>query len=377
MKKFTVTLSVLCLLFAGCTQPVKQIDVDSISPKQQNGLSSINAVPYENGFYYCAVEASELRYAEGLESSFKVADLSYNDDVSSSKKDHFSNYYDMYTGGPFYLYADRIFYLADYATSDGQTACRLYSLQKDGSDRKTVIEFPFEANTFLIHMGKVYVTEFVDAKETQLHVFSTDGKEIKVIQCDGLVNKLFADENSVYLQIASALEGGSFVQLDTETLEMKKIAQGETLVFIYECDGKAALRELNHPIRTDADLEDLESVYRIINLENNEVLMEFQDEDICLFDEQYVYTSFYEEGKAVYRIRDWDGNVVDEIKPSDSLGEQGFYRTLLQDADYSEIIRVIGQSLVFCTYDFETYTTKFGVCDTSKDNRGCRMVEDR
>lgn len=67
---------------------------------------------------------------------------------------------------------------------------------------------------------------------------------------------------------------------------------------------------------------------------------------IDYYDDENIYTTTLE-NKVKYRIYDWDGNLVDEIIPSETLGaSDGAFPIAYHEMDYSSIVRVWNGQLI-------------------------------
>ena len=67
---------------------------------------------------------------------------------------------------------------------------------------------------------------------------------------------------------------------------------------------------------------------------------------IDYYDDENIYTTTLE-NKVKYRIYDWNGNLVDEIIPSETLGaSDGAIPIAYHEMDYSSIVRVWNEQLI-------------------------------
>lgn len=84
----------------------------------------------------------------------------------------------------------------------------------------------------------------------------------------------------------------------------------------------------------------------IIDNSRNTELFGVDNAIIDYYDDENIYTTTLE-NKVKYRIYDWNGNLVDEIIPSETLGaSDGAIPIAYHEMDYSSIVRVWNEQLI-------------------------------
>lgn len=125
--------------------------------------------------------------------------------------------------------------------------------------------------------------------------------------------------------------------VDIDTLEQRTLVQRENTEFVYVNDNTYSYCSI--------DAEELEKEIPqvhsgIIDNSRNTELFGVDNAIIDYYDDENIYTTTLE-NKVKYRIYDWDGNLVDEIIPSETLGaSDGAIPTAYREMDYSSIVRV-------------------------------------
>lgn len=191
----------------------------------------------------------------------------------------------------------------------------------------------YEPRGFLLQKSTIVVDEILDSKDI-LHFYSLEGKEMKQISFDTSIYNMCVYENSIYVKLANEL-----VKIDMETYDQKTVCSGEeAYVAMYKDQVSYYTLEDNGN----------HMVSEIKDINNGNITFTINDCTIDYFGDDYVYTTSYNEEHTTYRIYDRNKNLVKEIRPCNTLGENalGAVPIGLQHSEFSTIARIWNHQLI-------------------------------
>ena len=238
------------------------------------------------------------------------------------------------------LYFDRkIIYESEYFTVDGQMRYHLNAYDPSNNHFQTILEFDFQPAYFTLQKGVIAVAETIaSSREGIVHFFDLNGNEKKVIKFGSDVVNITSNGNDIIIYCVGYLYG-----VDIDTLEQRTLVQRENTAFVYVNDNTYSY----YSIDAEELKKEIPQVHSgIIDNSRNTELFGVDNAIINYYDDENIYTTTLE-NKVKYRIYDWNGNLVDEIIPSETLGaSDGAIPTAYLEMDYSNIVRVWNEQLI-------------------------------
>ncbi len=347
LYNFLIYLVASALFLSGCDiqkEHHANISEDIVSPIQQASFcTNVFAAVSDEAIYY-QIEGGKLFALDKKGNNIQIGTMNFVDDKEAgSSRDGIpapKRYSDIAGTGVGMLYFDRkIFYESEYFTVDGQMRNRLNAYDPTSNQFQTILEFDFQPSYFTLQKDVIAVAETIaSSREGIVHFFDLNGNEKKVIKFGSDVVNITSNGNDIIIYCVGYLYG-----VDIDTLEQRTLVQRENTAFVYVNDNTYSYCSI--------DAEELEKEIPqvhsgiIDNLSNTE-LFGVDNAIIDYYDDENIYTTTLE-NKVKYRIYDWNGKLVNEIIPSETLGaSDGAIPIAYHEMDYSSIVRVWNGQLI-------------------------------
>ena len=346
LYNFLIYLIVSVLFLSGCDiqkEHHANISEDIVSPFQQASFcKNVFAAVSDEAMYY-QIEGGKLFALDKKGNNIQIGTMNFVDDKEAgSSRDGIpapKRYSDIAGTGVGMLYFDRkIIYESEYFTVDGQMRNRLNAYDPSNNQFQTILEFDFQPSYFTLQKGVIAVAETIaSSREGIVHFFDLNGNEKKVIKFGSDVVNITNNGNDIIIYCVGYLYG-----VDIDTLEQRTLVQRENTAFVYVNDNTYSY----YSIDAEELKKEIPQVHSgIIDNSRNTELFGVDNAIIDYYDEN-IYTTTLE-NKVKYRIYDWNGNLVDEIIPSETLGaSDGAIPTAYLEMDYSNIVRVWNEQLI-------------------------------
>ena len=347
LYNFLIYLIASALFLSGCDiqkEHHANISEDIVSPIQQASFcTNIFAAVSDEAMYY-QIKGGKLFALDKKGNNIQIGTMNFVDDKETgSSRDGIpapKRYSDIAGTGVGMLYFDRkIIYESEYFTVDGQMRNRLNAYDPTNNQFQTILEFDFQPAYFTLQKDVIAVAETIaSSREGIVHFFDLNGNEKKVIKFGSDVVNITSNGNDIIIYCVGYLYG-----VDIDTLEQRTLVQRENTAFVYVNDNTYSYYSI--------DAEELEKEIPqvhsgIIDNSRNTELFGVDNAIIDYYDDENIYTTTLE-NKVKYRIYDWDGNLVDEIIPSETLGaSDGAIPIAYHEMDYSSIVRVWNGQLI-------------------------------
>ena len=347
LYNFLIYLIASALFLFGCDiqkEHHANISEDIVSPIQQASFcTNVFAAVSDEAMYY-QIKGGKLFALDKKGSNIQIGTMNFVDDKETgSSRDGIpapKRYSDIAGTGVGMLYFDRkIIYESEYFTVDGQMRYRLNAYDPSNNQFQTILEFDFQPAYFTLQKGVIAVAETIaSSREGIVHFFDLNGNEKKVIKFGSDVVNITSNGNDIIINCV-----GYLYSVDIDTLEQRTLVQRENTAFVYVNDNTYSYYSI--------DAEELEKEIPqvhsgIIDNSRNTELFGVDNAIINYYDDENIYTTTLE-NKVKYRIYDWNGNLVDEIIPSETLGaSDGAIPTAYLEMDYSNIVRVWNEQLI-------------------------------
>ena len=347
LYNFLIYLIVSVLFLSGCDiqkEHHANISEDIVSPFQQASFcKNVFAAVSDEAMYY-QIEGGKLFALDKKGNNIQIGTMNFVDDKETgSSRDGIpapKRYSDIAGTGVGMLYFDRkIIYESEYFTVDGQMRNRLNAYDPTNNQFQTILEFDFQPAYFTLQKDVIAVAETIaSSREGIVHFFDLNGNEKKVIKFGSDVVNITSNGNDIIINCV-----GYLYSVDIDTLEQRTLVQRENTAFVYVNDNTYSYYSI--------DAEELEKEIPqvhsgIIDNSRNTELFGVDNAIINYYDDENIYTTTLE-NKVKYRIYDWNGNLVTEIIPSETLGaSDGAIPTAYLEMDYSNIVRVWNEQLI-------------------------------
>lgn len=347
LYNFLIYLIASALFLFGCDiqkEHHANISEDIVSPIQQASFcTNVFAAVSDEAMYY-QIKGGKLFALDKKGNNIQIGTMNFVDDKETgSSRDGIpapKRYSDIAGTGVGMLYFDRkIIYESEYFTVDGQMRYRLNAYDPSNNQFQTILEFDFQPAYFTLQKGVIAVAETIaSSREGIVHFFDLNGNEKKVIKFGSDVVNITSNGNDIIINCV-----GYLYSVDIDTLEQRTLVQRENTAFVYVNDNTYSYYSI--------DAEELEKEIPqvhsgIIDNSRNTELFGVDNAIINYYDDENIYTTTLE-NKVKYRIYDWNGNLVDEIIPSETLGaSDGAIPTAYLEMDYSNIVRVWNEQLI-------------------------------
>lgn len=336
LYNFLIYLIASALFLSGCDiqkEHHANISEDIVSPIQQASFcTNIFAAVSDEAMYY-QIKGGKLFALDKKGNNIQIGTMNFVDDKETgSSRDGIpapKRYSDIAGTGVGMLYFDRkIIYESEYFTVDGQMRNRLNAYDPTNNQFQTILEFDFQPSYFTLQKDVIAVAETIaSSREGIVHFFDLNGNEKKVIKFGSDVVNITSNGNDIIIYCVGYLYG-----VDIDTLEQRTLVQRENTKFVYVNDNTYSYCSI--------DAEELKKEIPQVHsgIIDNAIIDYYDDENI--------YTTTLE-NKVKYRIYDWNGNLVDEIIPSETLGaSDGAIPIAYHEMDYSSIVRVWNGQLI-------------------------------
>lgn len=263
------------------------------------------------------------------------------------------------------LYFDeRIIYESQYSTVDGQIRYRLNAYDPMNNQYQTILELDYQPSYFTLQKGVIAVAEtIVSSREGVVHFYDLDGNEKKIIKFGTDVVNITSNGKDIVVNC----DGGMFA-IDVDTLEQRELVQKENTAFVYVQDTTYSYYSIDN-VELQKDVPQVHA--GIMNASNDTELFGLENAIIDYYDDTNIYVTTLEK-EVKYRIYDWNGNLVNEIIPSATLGaSDGAIPIAYHAMDYSSIVRVWNGQLI--GYHFQDSEIEFFSCNLTTG--ACKFLE--
>lgn len=347
LYNFLIYLIASALFLSGCDiqkEHHANISEDIVSPIQQASFCrNVFAAVSDEAMYY-QIEGGKLFALDKKGNNIQIGTMNFVDDKEAgSSRDGIpapKRYSDIAGTGVGMLYFDRkIIYESEYFTVDGQMRNRLNAYDPTNNQFQTILEFDFQPAYFTLQKDVIAVAETIaSSREGIVHFFDLNGNEKKVIKFGSDVVNITSNGNDIIINCV-----GYLYSVDIDTLEQRTLVQRENTAFVYVNDNTYSY----YSIDAEELKKEIPQVHSgIIDNSRNTELFGLDNAIIDYYDDENIYTTTLE-NKVKYRIYDWNGNLVDEIIPSETLGaSDGAIPIAYHEMDYSSIVRVWNGQLI-------------------------------
>ena len=347
LYNFLIYLIASAFFLSGCDiqkEHHANISEDIVSPIQQASFcTNVFAAVSDEAMYY-QIKGGKLFALDKKGNNIQIGTMNFVDDKETgSSRDGIpapKRYSDIAGTGVGMLYFDRkIIYESEYFTVDGQMRNRLNAYDPTNNQFQTILEFDFQPAYFTLQKDVIAVAETIaSSREGIVHFFDLNGNEKKVIKFGSDVVNITSNGNDIIINCV-----GYLYSVDIDTLEPRTLVQRENTAFVYVNDNTYSY----YSIDAEELKKEIPQVHSgIIDNSRNTELFGVDNAIINYYDDENIYTTTLE-NKVKYRIYDWNGNLVDEIIPSETLGaSDGAIPTAYLEMDYSNIVRVWNEQLI-------------------------------
>lgn len=347
LYNFLIYLIASALFLSGCDiqkEHHANISEDIVSPIQQASFcTNIFAAVSDEAMYY-QIKGGKLFALDKKGNNIQIGTMNFVDDKETgSSRDGIpapKRYSDIAGTGVGMLYFDRkIIYESEYFTVDGQMRNRLNAYDPTNNQFQTILEFDFQPAYFTLQKDVIAVAETIaSSREGIVHFFDLNGNEKKVIKFGSDVVNITSNGNDIIINCV-----GYLYSVNIDTLEQRTLVQRENTEFVYVNDNTYSYCSID----AEELKKEIPQVHSgIIDNSRNTELFGVDNAIIDYYDDENIYTTTLE-NKVKYRIYDWNGNLVTEIIPSETLGaSDGAIPTAYLEMDYSSIVRVWNGQLI-------------------------------
>lgn len=347
LYNFLIYLIASAFFLSGCDiqkEHHANISEDIVSPIQQASFcTNVFAAVSDEAMYY-QIKGGKLFALDKKGNNIQIGTMNFVDDKETgSSRDGIpapKRYSNIAGTGVGMLYFDRkIIYESEYFTVDGQMRNRLNAYDPTNNQFQTILEFDFQPAYFTLQKDVIAVAETIaSSREGIVHFFDLNGNEKKVIKFGSDVVNITSNGNDIIINCV-----GYLYSVDIDTLEQRTLVQRENTAFVYVNDNTYSY----YSIDAEELKKEIPQVHSgIIDNSRNTELFGVDNAIINYYDDENIYTTTLE-NKVKYRIYDWNGNLVDEIIPSETLGaSDGAIPTAYLEMDYSNIVRVWNEQLI-------------------------------
>lgn len=352
MKRNTiiVVLAFLWFYLSGCSQDIKVI-AEPPTPLAYESYVKDELFAYSDyglndGIYYIDFfDNLKLMYWDGeSEAPLFLSHTAFADDKPSNINDgiSFNKYIEQIVLSNIVVNNNYVYSLYEYRSIDGQIKYTLNRFDQYGQNKTTIIEFDEAPYSFKIIDGLFYIS-FVDSQSSKLVIY--DGKkEVEVLDIGLDSLDFLPSEEHIYYYSYDVLGNSIVKRLNLSSGVIEELLYRDILVFqsddahMSTYSLSAYANEVDHP-------EDIELMGHLYDLQSNEEIFSIAYEMINYFDDTYIYTSQVRD-KQSYRIYNYDGELVKEIVPSDSLEVQTTVSNVFWQTDFSQIIRIFKGNII-------------------------------
>ena len=328
---------IFTFIITGCSSSFHLTSEETNQLAQSFYVNYLGLAQTDSALYYLDEICGLYAYESG-NSAMKLGSLHYVDDMQVENVAQLNRSPERYSDLSLpcvnlQVFNDGLIYASMYDNVEGNIEYHLNYLTKDCRQRYTILELNYAPGRFLLQKSTIVVREILDSKDI-LHFYSLEGKEMKQISFDTSIYNMCVYENSIYVKLANEL-----VKIDMETYDQKTVCSGEaSYVAMYK-------EQVSYYILKD---DGNHMVSEIKDINNGNITFTINECTIDYFDDDYVYTTSYNEEHTTYRIYDWNKNLVKEIRPCNTLGENalGAMPIGLQHSEFSTIARIWNHQLI-------------------------------
>lgn len=368
-KLLSILNTSLILCLSGCS--TVSIGTDSISLEHQ-GSSIANTSVFAgkgNSFYVVSWMDPEIYYVSEDLNKTDLRTLIFADDkqVKSLENYKIEKYSDeIKQSAGIYQYNDKMYYISCKVTKELEFSYGLIESDLKFESRKKVLDLDYEPDQFIMQKGYVLIAE--NAEKELLHIYDDSLKEIDEIQLEGKVSDLFASDNRIYIDILNSDKHNVFI-LDLETMNLEQLNLNDQEAFLCANEKYYATRTYDKSLN-EANAEEIVHTSKIYDVNTNKELLDIENEIIGYFDDQYIYTTVLHAEHILYRIYDYDLNLVKEIKPFDYVQSNQEELILGMNKECNLILRVINGTIISDVKNDEI--KDYFAC--SVDSGVCKMI---
>lgn len=343
INKALSTSIIFCFLIGCSTQA---IGMDSIEPEYQ-GSSIANTVVFagkENSFYVISWMDPEIYYVSKDLKKTDLGTLIFADDKQVKNLDNYriEKYSDeIKQSAGVYQYNDKMYYISNKVTKEMELSYGLIETDLKFENRKKIMNLDYEPDQFIMQNGYVLIAENSDKEK--LHVYDNSLKEVCNIQLEGKISDIFAISNKIYIDTLN-IDQHKTCTLNLNTMDIEQLNLDDHEIFLYANEEYYATRTYNKSLN-EANANDIIHTSKLYAV-NNEELLNIDNEIIGYFDDQYIYTTAINSDHIVYRIYDYDLNLIKEITPSDYVQGNQDELVLGMDFECNLILRVINGNII-------------------------------
>ncbi len=348
-------LFVVLIVTSACTTTISSSNKNSLLKEdeviplsQASYMTNLYTTFSEDAFYYLTSGGVLFAYDKNG-SNIEIGSVNFADDkmIGSSLDgiDTFRRYVDLGMNGQGFLYFDhKLIYESRYENNSGEIFCRLNSISETGDDFQNLLTLDYEPSYFSIQKNRIAISEVPNEDGGSiLRIYDLTGEELKNISIDSGILNVISDGDLFVIKSKKSLYSVNIDSLELTMLE-------DDAYYFYIADGKASYYTVDMPedFDTTQDTTGIKVHSGIKKYDSNDVLFEMDDVLIDYFDNNYIYTTTLEEEHTKYRIYDWNGNLLHEIIPYDSLGESknGANEVALKKMEYSAIVKVWNHQII-------------------------------
>lgn len=343
------------------------LNADEVIPlSQASYMTNLFTTFSKDAFYY--LSSGGVLYAyDNNGTNIEIGSVNFVDDKAVGSTlddiDSFQRYVDLGMNGQGFQYFDnQLIYESRYENNDGKIIYRLNSIDVTGNSFRNLMTLDYEPSYFLMQKNRIAISEVPHEDGSSiLHIYDLSGNEMKSISIDTGILNVMSDGNLFIIKSQKSL-----YSVDIDSLEVNLLENDAYYFYVYNEN----VSYYTVDIPTDYDITQDSSAIKvhsgIKNYVSNNVLFEMDDVLIDYFDDDYIYLTTLEEEHTKYRVYDWNGNLLYEITPYDSLGESknGAIEVALKSMEYSAIVKVWNNQIIG-SYNGELDIQLFA-CDIEK-----------
>lgn len=348
MKK--ILIFIVLMLLAGCTH--NKIAVDRIDLKHENNITMLPPFSFtgkDDKFYYKSTYG-ELYYYDKDFNALDLGSLFYFDDKKkdglSSEEINVEKYVDEGLEDIYY-YDSKLYFMSYRRTLEKEESYMLNAIDEKGEGRKVLLSLDYYPHSFIIQNGYLIVLETTESFEQKVHIYDQRLKEVKVIEPQGFINRLFVEGDNVYLidgVSEKGRKGNLILNLKDLSVTSQFLQNNELLVFAR--DNTYAVRDLDKLFNEVDDPMDITHHSRIYEKETNNIIFEVKNELIGYYDDEYIYTATLNTPNTKFRVYDYNKNLIKEIIPSQSLLREPKIEVIFVRQDFDFIYRIFNNHII-------------------------------
>ena len=347
MKKTLVSAFVI---LTACSHPAAispVIEDDMIDYRHQSSVAAYpETVPGWGDDTYIVTWDNQLYYTD-FQTTVPLTYLTYADDtpITDHQNDTPFKYVDGLLNFNILAYGEHLYYLSQTNTIERDERYYLNRLDKKGENREQLMQLPYVPSFFKMYKGHVFIAE--DGIDTILHVYDSNLRNERNITVSGSIISMFIQDSLIW--ICSSRNGEMIIQtVDTDTFEINSFDSNLSIrLFQYADSTRYAVRTMDKTAREVSDPSEIITTSIIYDVSTNQPVFTVENEIIAYFDENRLITTAVNQGPTVYRVYNSAYELIREIKPSDYVQPDGFMQVVAYQQDFSHIIAVVDDVLIF------------------------------